>query len=303
MQPLSQFQSHQLEVIARVTPHAMAGHILNTTVLAFAIAGSVPRPQLIAWCLYSYAIALALLYRHLRSRGRTPGNFLRVVRRATAYAFFLALPWSIMAVLYLGSLSQHEELILVALAVGMAASGTILLSAIPQAAFCYMSVILIPSAGKCLILLNQRSYILLGVLSLSYWWFLAALITKIKREIDERKQADISLKESETRLQEALAAGQVVAFTWNPATDLSERSQNAPKNLGLATHGSGKDFLARLYPDDRRPSPLESSGFAPRAHSTRRHFASFVLMATKYGSRRAAGPSSKPPAATCASRD
>ena len=265
MQPLSQFQSHQLEVIARVTPHAMAGHILNTTVLAFAIAGSVPRPQLIAWCLYSYAIALALLYRHLRSRGRTPGNFLRVVRRATAYAFFLALPWSIMVVSYLGSLSQHEELILVALAVGMAASGTILLSAIPQAAFCYMSVILIPSAGKCLILLNQRSYILLGVLSISYWWFLAALITKIKREIDERKQADISLKESETRLQEALAAGQVVAFTWNPATDLSERSQNAPKTLGLATHGSGRDFLARLYADDRRPVAARIKRLCPES--------------------------------------
>jgi PAS domain S-box-containing protein len=265
VQPLSQFQSHQLEVIARVTPHAMAGHILNTTVLAFALAGSVPRPQLIAWCLYSYAIALALLYRHLRSRGRTPGNFLRVVRRATAYAFFLALPWSIMVVSYLGSLSQHEELILVALAVGMAASGTILLSAIPQAAFCYMSVILIPSAGKCLIFLNQRSYILLGVLSISYWWFLAALITKIKREIDERKQADISLKESETRLQEALAAGQVVAFTWSPATDLSERSQNAPKNLGLATHGPGKDFLARLYPDDRRPIAARIKRLCPES--------------------------------------
>ena len=161
MQPLSQFQSHQLEVIARVTPHAMAGHILNTTVLAFAIAGSVPKPQLIAWCLYSYGIALALIYRHARSRGRSPVSFLRALRRATVYAFLLALPWSGMAVLHLGSLSQIEELILVALVVGMAASGTILLSAIPQAAFCYMSTILIPSAGKCFILLNQKSYILL----------------------------------------------------------------------------------------------------------------------------------------------
>ena len=304
MQPLSQFQSHQLEVIARVTPHAMAGHILNTTVLAFAIAGSVPRPQLIAWCLYSYAIALALLYRHLRSRGRSPGNFLRAVRRATAYAFFLALPWSIMVVSYLGSLSQHEELILVALAVGMAASGTILLSAIPQAAFCYMSVNLDPKRRKVPHPSStRRSYILLGVLSLSYWWFLAALITKIKREIDERKQADISLKESEARLQEALAAGQVVAFTWDPATDLSERSQNAPKNLGLATHGLARTSSHDCTRMTEDPSPLESSGFAPRAHSTQRHFASFVLMATKYGSRRAAGPSSRPPAAMCASRD
>src|SRR5262245_41815092 len=162
VQPLSQFQSHQLEVIARVTPHAMAGHILNTTVLAFAMAGSVPKPQLVAWCLYSYVIALTLIYRHARSRGRSPISFLRAVRRATVYAFLLALPWSIMAVLHLGSLSQVEELILVALVVGMAASGTILLSAIPPAAFCYMSTILIPNAGKCFILLNhQKSYILL----------------------------------------------------------------------------------------------------------------------------------------------
>src|SRR5687768_15913661 len=113
MQPLSQFQSHQLEVIARVTPHAMTGHILKTTVLAFAITGSVHRLQLVSWCLYSYGIALALIYRHARSRGRSPVNFQRAVRRASAYAFLLALPWSIMVVLYLGSLSQVEELILV----------------------------------------------------------------------------------------------------------------------------------------------------------------------------------------------
>ena len=49
--PLSQFQSHQLEVIARVTPHAMAGQILNTTVLAIAVQGSVPKAQLIGWCI------------------------------------------------------------------------------------------------------------------------------------------------------------------------------------------------------------------------------------------------------------
>ena len=40
-----------------------------------------------------------------------------------------------MAVLYLGALPHDEELILVALVVGMAASGTILLSAIPAAAY------------------------------------------------------------------------------------------------------------------------------------------------------------------------
>jgi PAS domain-containing protein len=215
--PLSQFQRQQLDIIARVTPHAMAGHILNTTVMAIAVAGAVPKIQLIVWCVYSYAIALVLLYRHVRSRGHVPRSFARAARRATVYAFFLALPWSAISILYLGSLAHDEDLILVALGVGMAASGTILLSAIPQAAFSYMSGILIPSMVNCLFFLNQKGYMLLGVLALSYWWFLAALIAKIKREISERMQADIALKESDARLQEALTAGEVMAFTWDPS--------------------------------------------------------------------------------------
>ena len=153
---LSQFERHQLDVIARVTPHAMVGHLLNTTILAVALAGSIPDTQLIVWCLYSYVIGLFLLYRHARSRGHVPRNFRRAARRATIYALLLALPWSSMSALHLGALAHNEELILVALGVGMAASGTVLLSALPAAAFAYMSGILIPGGVKCLLLANQK---------------------------------------------------------------------------------------------------------------------------------------------------
>src|SRR5262249_31532404 len=112
---LTQFERHQLDVIARVTPHAMAGHLLNTTVLAVAVAGSVPPAQLIIWCLYSYLVGLLLLYRHWQARDRVPRSFTRAARRATIYALLLALPWSTMAALYLGALPHDEELILVAL--------------------------------------------------------------------------------------------------------------------------------------------------------------------------------------------
>jgi PAS domain S-box-containing protein len=258
---LSHFQRHQLEVIARVTPYAMAGHILNTTILAIAVAGSIPTTQLIIWCGYSYAIALVVLYRHARSRARVPKSFRRAAGKATAYAFFLAVPWASMAVLHLGALTHDEELILVALGVGMAASGTILLSAVPPAAFSYMSGILIPTAVKCLVVLNQKGYVLLGILALSYWGFLAALIAKITRDISERKKVDVALEESEARLREALTAGQVVAFTWEPGTGLSQRSENASQVLGVEaradTLGRANDFLARVHPEDR-------AGFAAR---------------------------------------
>ncbi len=262
MQPqLSRFQRRQLEVIARVTPHAMAGHILNTTIMAIAVVGSIPTMQLIIWCSYSYAVALVVLYRHVRNRARVPKRFGRAARRATVYGLFLALPWASMAVLYLGALAHDEELILIALGVGMAASGTILLSAVPAASFSYMSAILIPTAVKCLVLLNQKGYVLLGFLALSYWGFLAALIAKITREISERKKADVALEESEARLQEALTAGHVVAFTWDPATGLSQRSENASQVLGFDANadapGRANDFLVRVHPEDR-------AGFAAR---------------------------------------
>jgi two-component sensor histidine kinase/PAS domain-containing protein len=269
--PLSEFERQQLDVIARVTPHAMLGHILNTTVLAAAVAGSIPTVHLIVWCAYSYAVALLLLYRHARSRGRAPRSFRRAALRAKLYGLLLALPWSSMAVLHLGGLGHDQELVLVAIGVGMAASGTVLLSAVPLAAFSYMSAVLLPAAVKCLFLVNQGGYIFLGMLAVSYWWFLSALIAKVSREIGERKQADLALKDSEVRLQEALDAGQVVAFTWDPASGLSQRSANAPRVLGLPSH-AGPDwgpgsFLERVHGDDRACFAAQVKALSPEKPS------------------------------------
>jgi PAS domain S-box-containing protein len=172
-----------------------------------------------------------------------------------------------MVIRHLGALAHDQELILIALVVGMAASGTILLSAVPSAALSYMSVILIPSAVKCFILLDHRAYLLLGALVVSYWGFLAALISKVVREISERKLADVALRESETRLQEALTAGQVVAFTWHPRTGQSHRSENAQQILGIGPEASadlpGNEFLARVHPHDRRSSVAQLKALCP----------------------------------------
>jgi PAS domain S-box-containing protein len=277
------FKRRQLEVIARVTPHAMGGHILNTTVLAFAVAGSIPTAELILWCVYSYAIALVLLYRHVRGRGRVPRSLRRATSRATVYAFLLALPWSTMTVLHLGVLGRDQELILIALAAGMAASGTVLLSAVPPAAFSYMSGILIPAAVKCLIFLDQSVYLLLGVLSLSYWWFLAALIVKIAREITEREQAEEKVHETEGELRRLLGAlterttqlalaeksAMVGSFAYDIGTDKLQISDGY-----AAIHGFPNEtreiarsrWLAGVHPEDRlRLDQLRSRAFSTRS--------------------------------------
>ena len=250
---LSRFQRHQLELISRVTPYAMAGHLLNTTVLAVAVAGSIPTSHLVMWCAYSYAIAGFLLFRYLRSSGRLPRSFQRAANRATIYSVLLALPWSGMAVLHFGDLAHGEELILVALGVGMAASGTIMLSAIPQAAFSYMSVILIPSAVLCLFFLNQKGYSLLGVLVVSYWCFLAALIAKITREISERKQADTALIESEMRYRALYEDNPCMYFTVDPAGIVLSVNKFGAQQLGCTS----AELAGRLS------KPFEIKGFTP----------------------------------------
>jgi PAS domain S-box-containing protein len=86
-----------------------------------------------------------------------------------------------------------------------------------------------------------------GVLAVSLCAFvLAALFA-------ERRDHEAELTESETRLQEALAAGGVTAFDWDFRKSSARRSENAAQILGFdsdKTFTAGQ-FLARVHPDDR----------------------------------------------------
>jgi PAS domain S-box-containing protein len=264
---LSQFQRRRFTLIMRVSPFAMAGHIVNTTVVAIALAGSVRLAQLIIWCISSYSIAVFLLYRHVKNRKRSPRNFQRAANKVTIYSFVMALPWSSLLVLYLGALSPDQELILVALAVGMAATGTILLSTVPRAAFVYMSGVLLPSALKCLVL-NQKGYLLLGALALSCWGFLAALIAKITRDIRERDRAEHAL--AEHNMQRALAerAALVGSFAYDADTERMEISPGYAAIHGLpeeAAEVARGEWLVRLHPEDaERLQVLRGQAFSER---------------------------------------
>jgi PAS domain S-box-containing protein len=74
-------------------------------------------------------------------------------------------------------------------------------------------------------------------------------------DVTDRKQAEAVLKESEARLADALAAGDVMAFEWDARTGQSRRSGNARLILGddqgWASWSQRNDFLRRVHPDDR----------------------------------------------------
>ena len=259
------FQSRQIALIARVTPYAMAGHIANTTVVAIALAGSVRPAPLIIWCAYSYATALLLIYRNMRNRRRWPSSFQRAAKKATINAFLLALPWSSLGILYLGSLSHGQELLLASLGIGMAACGTLLLSAIPSAAFSYISVILVPSAVKYL-LVGQEGYLLLGTLALSYWGCLAALIAKTSHDIKERQDSEGALAERNAQMALAGTAALVGSFGYDVDSGKMQVSEGYGAIHGLherTTETTLSEWRVSVHPADvERVEGLREQAFA-----------------------------------------
>src|SRR5215510_14417448 len=220
--------------------------------LAVALAGYVETVPLIIWCAYSSFTALLLLFRHVKNRGHLPRSFQRAAKKLAIYAVLLALPWSSLGVLYLGSLPEDQELILVALGIGMAACATVLLSAIPRAAFIYTSVILIPTACKCLHF-SQKSYLLLGTLALSYWGCLAVLIAKTARDIKEHHDAELALAERDLQLALAARAGLVGSYAYDATTETVQISPGYAAIHGLpegTTEITRSEWLAHVHPQD-----------------------------------------------------
>jgi PAS domain S-box-containing protein len=76
----------------------------------------------------------------------------------------------------------------------------------------------------------------------------------------ERKRAEALLKESKTRLSDALAAGLVVAFEWDARTGRSQRSDNAEHIMGFAEGGR---FIQQVHPEDRENFRNHMRGLSP----------------------------------------
>jgi PAS domain S-box-containing protein len=74
------------------------------------------------------------------------------------------------------------------------------------------------------------------------------LILIVCEDTTECKRAEALLKESKTRLSDALAAGLVVAFEWDARTGRSQRSDNAEHIMGFAEGGR---FIQQVHPEDR----------------------------------------------------
>jgi diguanylate cyclase (GGDEF)-like protein len=240
----SSVHKEQLASIARATPAAMAGYAINVLLATIAFSDLIRWPALLLWTLFALAICSFVGIRSLRNRAnhRTSANgrntSRRPARNALLFSVLLALPWSLLGTLWTGTVA-NSEVIIVALVVGMAASGSVLLSPIPAAAILYAATILIPLAVKC-VFITLDNHLILAALALSYFMFLVGLIASNARIFAERLEAVEKLKDSFAALVSA-----------------REETERAAMTDGLTGVANRRAFMARLntLAADRDQSP------------------------------------------------
>jgi PAS domain S-box-containing protein len=85
--------------------------------------------------------------------------------------------------------------------------------------------------------------------------------------VEERKLADGKLRESEERLRLAVQAGRMYAFDWDMATDVIVRSGECADIfnwMGDPTRDTGREFVARIHPDDRGVYAAPDASLTPK---------------------------------------
>jgi PAS domain S-box-containing protein len=92
------------------------------------------------------------------------------------------------------------------------------------------------------------------------------LVFAFVENITERRRTEEALRESEQQLHLAVQAGRMYAFDWDTETDVIVRSGECTRILDWIddpTHDTGREFYARVHPDDRAMYTAAEIGLTP----------------------------------------
>ncbi|MGJ4930957.1 ATP-binding protein [Bradyrhizobium sp. HKCCYLS2038] len=202
-----------LNAIARATPLSIVSSLINTTVVLASFHAVVDWNLLLLWSAFSYGLGLWLLARWFSKQRRAKRTAAEPRRprkpqslhKNIVMGAIMAAPWGILGFWLFGDLPQDQEMVLIALAVGMSAGGSVLLSAAYPAAITYMAVVLGPIVIKCFTIAGG-SYVILGFLALSYAFFLLVNVGTYAKLFAERGEAMNRLGNSLAAAEEASRA-------------------------------------------------------------------------------------------------
>ena len=200
----SKIGAEQVDAVRQAIPVVVAGNAVNAAVMTYGLLNAVSLTILLPWagcvtalCLYAVRqwLTTAAVGRH---RSRRP----RLGRAITSSVVF-ALPWGCLAAGTLGALPQREELLLVTVTAGMAGGGAIFLSPLHPAAIAYLIVVLAPIIIKAFVL-TPAGYVAFGMLAVSYFAFLWAVVCWSARLNIERSEAFGAMREQKGLLQSVI---------------------------------------------------------------------------------------------------
>ncbi len=184
----------QINAIARLTPWSMASNVLCSGIFVVATWGYFPQQTLLLWLVAVWGMSGLMLWSWARRRNALPATASRAaVSRTLRYAFLLGLPWGALATFMFGSSPLEIQLLIAALATGMAFSGGYALAAIPTAALTYTLTILAPLMVQCLLHPSVHLFAL-GAITLIYGTaFTASILSQarltVSRAIDNQAVA------------------------------------------------------------------------------------------------------------------
>jgi diguanylate cyclase (GGDEF)-like protein len=191
----------QLSAVVQAAPVALLCGIANALIITVGLWPDVHQPLLLCWLVITVALNALYLLRQQDAARDARSLSRSAMQRAIVAAVAIALPWGMLPVLYLGRVPQHDELILITICAGMAAGGGVLLAPLYPAALAYISVILVPVIVTC-IAQAWSGYALLGMLTISYYFFLIIVIAVASHLSIERTQAVQNLAHSSQLLKE-----------------------------------------------------------------------------------------------------